>query len=149
QQVPARYAIWGAQWDRVRAWSPLRAFIKRRSAVMDDLAKAIGGSAISLGFLRRKNRDELAQRSFEIPACGGLLLGERTAAHQELYREGIEAEFFDANDPEELVEKVQKLLRNPSLRQSIRLAGMRAIHMKAATYRDRLSRLISVYAESQ
>src|SRR5262245_1248516 len=48
QQVPAHYAVWGNQWDRVRARSPLRPFIKGRSAVMDDLAKAIGGAAVSL-----------------------------------------------------------------------------------------------------
>jgi spore maturation protein CgeB len=145
QRVPARYAIWGSHWSRAGRLSPVVPFIVGRDALMDDQCKAIGGSKIALAFLRRLNRDDYTQRTFEIPACGGLLLGERTARQQSYYREGVEAEFFDPNCPDELVDKVRMLLADPQRRDAIREAGRRALERQHHTYRDRLLRVFELY----
>ena len=55
------------------------------------MARALGGSKLSLGFLRKKNRDLYTVRTFEIPACNGVLLAERTRAHEAIYKGGVEA----------------------------------------------------------
>lgn len=148
EQVPARYAIWGNLWDRVGRRSPLRPFLRGRDVIMEDMAKAIGGAEISLGFLRKQNRDDYTQRTFEIPACGGLLVAERTERHRSFYREGVEAEFFDADRPDELVGKVRALLADPARRAAIREAGHAAVLSQHQTYRDRLERLLELYAEN-
>ena len=48
-------------------------------AAGDDYTKALCGAKMSLCFLSRLNRDSYTRRCFEIPACGSLLLSERTA----------------------------------------------------------------------
>ena len=146
ERVPARYAIWGSQWERVSRRSALRPFLRGRDVMMEDMAKAIGGAHISLGFLRKENRDDYTQRTFEIPACGGLLLAERTARHLSIYREGVEAEFFDADRPDELVGKVRALLADPARRAAMREAGHAAVLSQHQTYRDRLERLLELHA---
>ena len=98
--VPARYAIYGGSWNKLSTRSPLRPHLRSGNIFKDDLAKAIGGAKISLGFLRRENRDDYTQRTFEIPACGGLMLMERTERQSAFFREGIEAEFFDPDEEE-------------------------------------------------
>jgi spore maturation protein CgeB len=147
RQVPARYAIWGSMWDRASRRSPLQPYLHQHDVVMDEMAKAIGGASIALGFLRKKNRDDYTQRSFEIPACGGLLLAERTERHRSFYREGVEAEFFDPARPQELIEKVRSLLGDEPRRRRLREAGRAALLRQHHTYRDRLERLLQRYAE--
>jgi spore maturation protein CgeB len=112
---------------------------------MDDLPKALGGAKIALGFLRKENRDEFTQRSFEIPACGAFLLAERSPFHQSLFREGFEAEFFSPEDPGELCEKVERYLVNDVKRESIRNAGRAAVLSGRHTYRDRLEQLVRTF----
>lgn len=147
-EVPAKYAIWGAQWEKVQRNSPLLPFIRGKEVWLDDLPKAIGGAKVALAFLRKQNRDDYTQRTFEIPACNGVFLAERTQRHQEFYQESKEAEFFDPTRPEELIEKVRLLLGDDAHRESIRKAGRAALLSKRHTYRDRLDRLLQVYNES-
>jgi spore maturation protein CgeB len=144
QQVPARYAIWGSLWSRAGRRSPLRPYLTGRDALEDDQCRALGGAKIALAFLRKQNRDDYTQRTFEIPACGGLLLAERTARHSAFYREGVEAELFDPDDPAELIQKVRALLADPERRDAIRSAGQAAVARQHHTYRDRLLRLLEV-----
>lgn len=145
RRVPARYAIWGTQWEKLDRNSPLRKFVHRRPVVLDEMAKALGGAKLALAFLRKENRDDYTQRTFEIPACGGVLLAERTARHEQLYREGIEAEFFEAASDAELAAKVAFLLRNDTHRERLRRAGREALLTQRHTYADRLTRLLTVY----
>jgi spore maturation protein CgeB len=137
--------IHGAQWEKLPRASRLRKCLRSKDLRFDDLAKAIRGADVVLGFLRKENRDDYTQRTFEIPACGGVLLAERTSRHLGYYREGLEAEFFDPNSPAELHEKVSKLLENPGCRARIRQAGHDAVLRGRHTYQDRLERLLWVY----
>lgn len=83
--VPAKYAR-GPGWDCVRRSSPVRPYIHPSHVWADEMAKALRGAKIALGFLRKENRDDYTQRTFEILACGGLLLVERTAMKQSIYQ---------------------------------------------------------------
>ena len=109
------------------------------------MASAIGGAKIALGFLRKENRDQYTQRTFEIPACGGVLLAERTPQHLKWFREGVEAEFFDADNPDELCGKVTELLANSGKRERMRAAGRTRVIEGGHTYRDRLDQLFARY----
>ena len=138
-------SMYGSGWRRLKKTSVLRQCVRGGEIRFDELCKALGGAKICLGFLRKENRDEYTQRSFEIPACRGLLLAERTPTHTKLYREGSEAEFFNVNDPTELNRKVAELLANPYRRDAMVEAGYQALINGKHTYADRLSNLFSIY----
>jgi hypothetical protein len=145
QRVPARYAIYGSQWEKVDRNSPLRPFLKWKELGPDEMAKAIGGAKIALGFLRKENRDDYTQRTFEVPAVGGVLLAESTARQQQWFGEGREAVFFNPAKADDLCTKVHTLLTDNSLREQIRAAGYAAVRSQRHTYRDRLERLFELY----
>ncbi|WP_419806972.1 CgeB family protein [Terriglobus sp.] len=84
---------------------------------------AIWRSRINLSFLTHSNADEFAHKSFEIAACGGFLLAERSAGHAQRFVENEEAVFFDGYD--ELVAKVRRYLPDEAARNRIALAGQR------------------------
>jgi glycosyltransferase involved in cell wall biosynthesis len=91
--------------------------------VGEEYRKALSAAKIGLCFFSKWNRDEYTRRVFEIPACGMFLLSERTAVMRDLYREGVEAEFF--SDAEELTDKVRFYLAHDDLRIQIAAAGRR------------------------
>ena len=91
----------------------------------DDYAKALCGAKVCLAFLSKLNRDTYTRRCFEIPACGRVMLAERTDDLMQMFKEDEEACFFSSN--EELVQKVRWLLDNPKEREQIAQAGMRRV----------------------
>jgi len=115
-------SIWGPGWMRTRArQGALRACVKGGGLWGEEYAAALSSARIGLGVLSKWIPEKHTTRSVEIPASGSMLLAERTDEHQELFREGHEAEFF-AN-LEELRDKVGYYLRNEPLRARIAARG--------------------------
>ncbi|WP_047486602.1 glycosyltransferase [Terriglobus sp. TAA 43] len=85
--------------------------------------EAIWRSKINLSFLTHSNQDEFVHKSFEITACGGFLLAERSAGHLERFVEDEEAVFFEGYD--ELLAKIRLYLPDEAARNRIALAGMK------------------------
>jgi spore maturation protein CgeB len=112
--------VFGNGWHRMRNESALLKIEPHQIAGRDYLA-AMASSSLHLGFLRRANRDGHTSRSIEIPACGAVLVAERTEEHRRLFREDVEAVFFGSD--EELIAKVHGLLEDPARRRSIAMAG--------------------------
>lgn len=114
-----------ASWTRamVRRVSP--GFVNYGRVDGEDYPLAIAGARIALCFLSRWNRDTYTRRCFEIPACGGLLLSERTPLLESLFQEWQHAVFFD--DATSLLLKVRTLLANPNVAARIRHDGYRRV----------------------
>jgi len=91
----------------------------------EDYTKALCGAKICLSFLSKLNRDTYTRRCFEIPACGRLLLCERTDDLKDMFLEGEEAVFFSSK--EELVEKAVWLLNHPDEIERIAQAGRKRV----------------------
>lgn len=123
----------------VRAGLPLRVYSHEpawRRGLPPDVAASAGPhpglygaryreklsrTKISICFLSRWNRDVYTRRVFEIPACGGFLLCERTDFMLSLYEEGREAAFFST--PDEFVDKIRYYLTHEANRAAIAAAG--------------------------
>ncbi|MFL6428578.1 MAG: glycosyltransferase [Acidobacteriaceae bacterium] len=85
--------------------------------------EAIWRSRINLAFVTHSNRDQVAHKSFEITACGGFLLAERTPEHQACFRDDEEAVFF--SNLEECRTKIDRYLSDEPARARIASAGQR------------------------
>jgi spore maturation protein CgeB len=137
--------IWGGYWEFLRdgRWTPRRAIILNQLAghdryafhrdpliagaheggevYADDYARALTGSRIGLGFLRNVCPDQHTTRTFEIPACGSMLLADRTEEHQGFFEEGKEAQFFSSEA--ELIDKARFYSANEAERLRLARAG--------------------------
>ncbi|RYY53767.1 MAG: glycosyltransferase family 1 protein [Chitinophagaceae bacterium] len=114
-------SIWGNRWQKSPHWSKLQPFYKGAALAGRDYVAAIQGAKISLGMLSKGNRDLYTRRSVEIPFSGGLLCAERTTEHQKMYREDVEAVFWD--NAAECIQQCRSLLADDQRRNLIRDAG--------------------------
>ena len=137
--------IWGNSWHKVRRGSPLREHLAGRPAYCHEMARVIGASKIAIGLLNVENRDLSSGRSYEIPACGGFLLAQRTSEHLELYVEGKEIECFDGIS--ELRAKIDYYLEHDGERLEIAAAGHRKVWEMPWSYVDRMRRVLEVFEE--
>jgi spore maturation protein CgeB len=88
-----------------------------------DYAKALCGAKVCLSFLSRLNQDVYTRRTFEIPACGRLMLSERTPELKEIFAEDLEAVYFSSID--ELVSKARRYVEDDAGREAIARAGLK------------------------
>jgi spore maturation protein CgeB len=153
--------IWGGYWEFLcdGRWTPRRQLILQQLAgrdsfrlhhddflagawqggevYADDYARALTGSKIGLGLLRKVCPDQHTTRTFEIPACGSMLLADRTGEHRELFEEGKEAEFFASS--EELVDKAKFYCSDESARLRVAGAGFERCVKSKYAYIHRLA----------
>lgn len=163
-QAGGKLKIWGYAWDHLidGRWTIRRAYrlkinagnakfrIARNPELAacwqsgeiygDEYAQALTGAKISIGFLRLVCPDQHTTRTFEIPACGSMLLADRTPEHQAFFREGYEAEFYSSVD--EMVEKACYYQQHEQERQAIADAGLRRCHESGYSYRARLEKVL-------
>jgi spore maturation protein CgeB len=121
----------------------LAAALKGGEVYADDYARALSGARIGLGFLRKVCADQHTTRTFEIPACGSMLLADRTDEHLAFFEEGKEADYFSSQ--EELVEKVQFYSRNERVRQSVAEAGRMRCESGNYAYVHRLETALATF----
>ena len=88
---------------------------------LEAYREGIWRSKINLSFLTHSNQDEFVHKSFEIAACQGFLLAERSEGHLARFREDEEAVFF--SDFEECVAKIRRYLPDEAARERIAAAG--------------------------
>lgn len=109
-------------WERAFAPDAVAALYPHRGELYGAAYReGIWRSKINLSFLTHANQDEFAHKSFEIAACGGFLLAERSAGHAERFVEGEEAVFF--SDLEECAAKIRQYLPEEAERARIAAAG--------------------------
>ncbi len=138
-----RVRVSGGGWGRARAprvRARLGGDIQPRLLPGDEYVKYLAATKLGLGIVSKWNRSESASRTFEIPAVGGFLLGERTADHQRYYREGEEAEFFA--DEWELVDKALCSLQHDQRRREIARAGYERAQRSGYRHQDRMRQLL-------
>jgi len=109
------------QWGRALTPEAYAKIFRIGELYEKEYREAIWRSKINLSFLTRSNQDEYTHKSFEIAACGGFLLAERSEGHQQKFREDEEAVFFTGVD--ELIAKIRRYLPDEAERNRIAAAG--------------------------
>jgi spore maturation protein CgeB len=137
-------SIWGNRWSRAREWAHLKPYWRGPALLGDEYAYAIQCSKINLGLLSKGNRDLHTQRSMEIPSLGAFFCAERTSEHLDIYKEGIEAEYWA--DSEECILKIKKILANDEYRQAIAVRGNQRFHRSGRGNEAVLSAIINGFA---
>jgi len=142
-----RVKLWGGHyWSRTvlgEIYSNLSPIVPAEGS---DYAKALCGAKVCLCFLSKLNRDTYTRRCFEIPACGKVMLAERTNELMRFFKEDEEACFFSS--PEELVSKTQWLIKNPDIRERIAQAGLRRVWADGHDVASRAKYFLSVVNKS-
>jgi hypothetical protein len=139
----AQVVIFGNGWAGVPQHSPLVSAL--RPAVFEGQLRSIYASAgVNVAFVARANRDQHTMRTFEIPACEGFMLAERTPIHTSLFRENEQAAFFGST--EELVTTTVRCLADPPWRRQVARAGCLRVTGRER-YQDRAARVLEVTRE--
>ncbi|MBT9175323.1 MAG: Spore protein YkvP [candidate division WS2 bacterium] len=137
-------AIWGSDyWGKRCKNKFLRYCWKGRILIGEEMAKACLASKINVNVLRLQNKGSHNMRTFEIPACGGFMLHERSDEVLEFFEEGKEIECFSS--VEELRDKINFYLKNDNLRIKIAKAGYEKCMRSGYLYGDRVKQVLEVY----
>jgi spore maturation protein CgeB len=131
----------GGTWTKMVLGDLSHSFGDIRPVHGEEYAKALTGAKMCLCFLSRMNRDTYTRRCFEIPACGKLLLSERTIDLCKMFREDQEAVFFSS--PQELTEKAIWLREHPDEVDRIAQAGMLRVHADGHSVDERMKQVLT------
>ncbi|RDI67742.1 CgeB family protein [Nocardia pseudobrasiliensis] len=131
--------VYGPGWRRVPALRRSAAAV-RGAVYGQQFSIAVASVTANLVLLNSANRDTHTCRSFEIPAAGGLFVGERTEEHAALLSEGAECFLFSS--PEELREILDRCARHPDQAIKVAEAGYRRILAGGHRYVDRAREII-------
>lgn len=136
--IPIR--VWGGgKWMRYKGIYP-NLIIEDRGLYSEDYNKALSAFDISLCFLRKMNHDLQTTRTMEIPACGSLLMAEKTIEHERLFKDKEEAVFFSSD--KELLELCLYYLSHEDERKRIAVAGRRRCLMSGYSNEETIKRVL-------
>lgn len=130
--------IYGNNWNKI----PIQTWQTFPAVFENEFRLAIHCSKLSLGIVRKRNRDESTRRTFEIAACGGCGIYEDTKEHREILAGYPEYGFFSSAD--DLANKCKWLLHNPAEREKMRNLGMQILVKDANTFTTRLKTILDL-----
>jgi len=135
--------IWGNSWEKLKWASSLRQMWMRKPVIREEFAKVCCSSKIVLNFIRVQNGSAHNMRTFEVPACQGFLLTERTKEQTEFFEEGEEVACF--GNVEELREQIERYLNDEESRERIALVARKKVSQH--TYERRAERILNVFED--
>lgn len=135
-----RMLVRGPGWRRVPELRHTRAVVGG-PVYGEHFSVAVASVTANLVFLNSDNRDTHTCRTFEVPAAGGLFVGQRTDEHAALLVEGRECLLF--SDEDELLEILRWCERHPEQARAIAAAGHHRIVTGHHRYVDRAAEIIA------
>lgn len=132
--------VCGPGWRRVPELQLTRARIAG-PVYGERFSTVVASVTANLILLNSDNRDTHTCRTFEVPAAGGLFVGERTEEHASLLEEGTESLLFSEVD--ELHEILDWCRSHPDLARKVAELGHRRITDGGHRYVDRACEIIA------
>ncbi|MGE4280660.1 MAG: glycosyltransferase [Magnetospirillum sp.] len=146
-QAGFQVRVWGNGWA---AWQGRHANLRveNRPVYDQDYATVVSASKISLGFLRKGNRDRQTCRTVEIPACGGFMLHEYSDEAARLVLPDQEAGYF--RDDADLVVQTRRWLDDDAGRQAAARRAAQAMLDRGHSHDGRLHGILNqVFGDSE
>jgi hypothetical protein len=130
---------WGdAGWQQVERFGAR--YSGRYARHTDELNRVYCASTINVDIGRLYQPDIVTMRVFDVLACGGFLLAERSADLERLFEIGVEVEAWSSL--EELVSKASFYLNNPEAARAVAERGMNAVRTRH-TIRQRVQQMLT------
>lgn len=130
----------GPGWKRVRQLRATGAAVSS-GKYGEEFSFAVASTTSNLVLLNSDNRDLHTCRSLEVPAAGGLFIGQRTAEHSQLLEEGVECGLFSSE--EELLELLDRAVSDKGWARRLAEAGHSRITRSANAYSDRARQILA------
>jgi hypothetical protein len=138
--APLGLRIFGNSWERLASGSPLVQSWVREEGRYEKMTGVLARSQVAFNVVRAEHGCAHSMKTFEIPACGGVMLTNRTPEQEMFFEDGRDCVFFDT--PEEAFERASSLLGDPSRCRAIRAAALKAV--APHTYEERARSLIEM-----
>lgn len=136
-------ALWGPGWEKCASGSTVIDCWRGGRVVGRQMGKVYSASKLSINNItRRPNRHGHLMRTFEIPACGGVQVSERTDETLEFFEEGEEILCYSSI--EECVETVGRYLADDQERERVRHNGYWKCRNNENSYSDRAALIASL-----
>ncbi len=134
--------IWGGSWHRAKTLKKEpNIHLMYRRADLEEYSRVVSRSKICLNILTKENRDQTNLRNFEIPACRGFQLCNRTQQLLNIFREDEEIALYETE--QELIDKVRYYLKHENERIKIANKGFNAVINGAHTFLSRCKDVVS------
>ena len=115
-RYPGPIAVWGDA-----GWSDCQPHYRGPADHGDELTQIYCASAVNLDIPRLYQRQTVTMRIFDILACGGFLLAERSDAMEAVFTEGVHLAYYDSHQT--LPDVIGRWVADPLGRQNIAAAG--------------------------
>ena len=115
-RYPGSTAVWGDA-----GWTDYHPHYRGLADHGDELTQIYCASAVNLDIPRLYQRQTVTMRIFDILACGGFLLAERSDALEAVFEEDVHVAFYDSHKT--LPDVIARWAADPVGRQSIAGAG--------------------------
>lgn len=126
--------VYGHRWDQFLEPAPTLRI--HSSALGEDMLRTLRRYRVQLNFFRPHNAASHNMRSFEVPACGGVMLAEDSVEHRAFFESGREAFFF--RDDYEMIATCRAILELPKHEaDELRRRARRRTLAAKYSYRDR------------
>jgi Glycosyl transferases group 1 len=135
-----RMVVRGPGWRRIPELQATRATVAG-PVYGERFSSVVASVTANLVLLNSDNRDTHTCRTFEVPAAGGLFVGERTQEHAALLEEGTECLLFSGADEQD--EIVQWCDNHPDLARKVAESGHRRIVNGGHRYVDRAREIVA------
>ena len=138
--------LFGGGWNRALNQldkdSPLLELYPITPVTGDNYRYAICGAKVAMCFLSTLNNDTYTRRNFQIPAMKTAMLSEYSDDLSNLYKEDEEVMFF--KNEEEMLNKLEILVNNNDLRESISRAGYERVYKDGNDVVSRMRMLLDI-----
>ena len=138
-----RLGLWGSNYWNTHCQEASLKDLCQGMCSYTQIPEVLGSAKMGLNILRPQNEKGHNIRTYEIPATGTLMLSERSEELLSLFAEDREAVYF--SNPDELRQKVEYLLQNPALIESIAEAGYKKALKNTIT--NRVTEIANLYQE--